>query len=373
MGDERGGASRRSFGSRVCHLVGHRGVDLVTDPAEHWQRAQRNGFCHAREVERQQVGAIATAAHHGDHVDVGLPERVQRSYQIGLGRDALHSGVAQQHFERVTACRQLMGEVGVGCAAVGRHEPDPQRHQRQRHSGVAPQQTRFGQLGEDPLPVGSQHAQGEVWVDAAHDELHLPAAGVVLHFGADPHLDAVVERQTACCGEVAVHQALAPLEQRHPHAGAPAIIARTRLDEVEVDVAARRHRVADDLAAHPDLTGEGLLDRVADCGRQVRDRPRAVGLACRVPGRCPDAFDSAAHGSEAVTNSSASRPNYATPAGLRAKRSAVQASIGCAAEGCQSGRMGRSRKPLWPSGHRGFESHTFRHTPAAAERRAAAP
>jgi hypothetical protein len=31
-------------------------------------------------------------------------------------------------------------------------------------------------------------------------------------------------------------------------------------------------------------------------------------------------------------------------------------------EGCQSGRMGRSRKSLWPPGHRGFESLTFRHT-----------
>ena len=31
------------------------------------------------------------------------------------------------------------------------------------------------------------------------------------------------------------------------------------------------------------------------------------------------------------------------------------------AEGCQSGRMGRPRKPLWPPGHHGFESHTFRH------------
>ena len=30
-------------------------------------------------------------------------------------------------------------------------------------------------------------------------------------------------------------------------------------------------------------------------------------------------------------------------------------------ESCQSGRMGRSRKPLWLSGHRGFESHALRH------------
>ncbi len=29
-------------------------------------------------------------------------------------------------------------------------------------------------------------------------------------------------------------------------------------------------------------------------------------------------------------------------------------------ESCQSGRMGRSRKPLWLSGHRGFESHALR-------------
>ena len=29
-------------------------------------------------------------------------------------------------------------------------------------------------------------------------------------------------------------------------------------------------------------------------------------------------------------------------------------------EGCQSGRMGRPRKSLWPPGHRGFESLTFR-------------
>ncbi len=140
--------------------------------------------------------------------------------------------------------------------------------------------------------------------------LHLPAAGEVLHFGADAHLDAVVECQTACCSEVTVHQALAPLEQRHPHACAPAIVAGTGLDEVEVDVAARRHRVADDLAPHPDLAGKGPLDGLADGGRQVRNRPRAVGLACRVSGRGPGAFDSAAHGSEAVTNLSASRPNY---------------------------------------------------------------
>ena len=33
----------------------------------------------------------------------------------------------------------------------------------------------------------------------------------------------------------------------------------------------------------------------------------------------------------------------------------------CEAEGCRSGRTGRSRKPLWPSGHRGFKSHTLRH------------
>ena len=30
-------------------------------------------------------------------------------------------------------------------------------------------------------------------------------------------------------------------------------------------------------------------------------------------------------------------------------------------ESCQSGRMGRSRKPLWVSAHRGFESHALRH------------
>ena len=40
---------------------------------------------------------------------------------------------------------------------------------------------------------------------------------------------------------------------------------------------------------------------------------------------------------------------------------AVAAPIACPAEGCQSGRMGRPRKPLWPPGHRGFESHTLRH------------
>ena len=32
------------------------------------------------------------------------------------------------------------------------------------------------------------------------------------------------------------------------------------------------------------------------------------------------------------------------------------------AEGCQSGRSGRSRKPLYPQGYRGFESHPLRQT-----------
>ena len=32
------------------------------------------------------------------------------------------------------------------------------------------------------------------------------------------------------------------------------------------------------------------------------------------------------------------------------------------AERCQSGRSGRSRKPLWVQAHRGFESHPLRHT-----------
>ena len=34
-------------------------------------------------------------------------------------------------------------------------------------------------------------------------------------------------------------------------------------------------------------------------------------------------------------------------------------------ESCQSGRMGRSRKPLWLSGHRGFESHALRRNPSS--------
>jgi hypothetical protein len=29
-------------------------------------------------------------------------------------------------------------------------------------------------------------------------------------------------------------------------------------------------------------------------------------------------------------------------------------------EECESGRIGRSRKPLWSQGHRGFESHLLR-------------
>ena len=35
--------------------------------------------------------------------------------------------------------------------------------------------------------------------------------------------------------------------------------------------------------------------------------------------------------------------------------------------------MGRPRKPLWPSGHRGFESHTLRHLTAAPARAPVAP
>ena len=37
-------------------------------------------------------------------------------------------------------------------------------------------------------------------------------------------------------------------------------------------------------------------------------------------------------------------------------------------ESCQSGRMGRSRKPLWLSGHRGFESHALRHDRSGCRR-----
>ena len=32
-------------------------------------------------------------------------------------------------------------------------------------------------------------------------------------------------------------------------------------------------------------------------------------------------------------------------------------------EECESGRIGRSRKPLWSQGHRGFESHLLRKPP----------
>ena len=38
----------------------------------------------------------------------------------------------------------------------------------------------------------------------------------------------------------------------------------------------------------------------------------------------------------------------------------VSANLTCP-EGCESGRIGRSRKPLCPRGHRGFESHSLRH------------
>ncbi len=52
-----------------------------------------------------------------------------------------------------------------------------------------------------------------------------------------------------------------------------------------------------------------------------------------------------------------SSPNDAEPAGWPASSASVASPV----EGCQSGRMGRPRKPLWPPGHRGFKSHTFRH------------
>jgi tRNA(Arg) A34 adenosine deaminase TadA len=42
-------------------------------------------------------------------------------------------------------------------------------------------------------------------------------------------------------------------------------------------------------------------------------------------------------------------------------------------ESCQSGRMGRPRKPLWVSAHRGFESLTLRHLISAIDRRPRAP
>ena len=38
----------------------------------------------------------------------------------------------------------------------------------------------------------------------------------------------------------------------------------------------------------------------------------------------------------------------------------------CLAERCQSGRSGRSRKPLYLHGYRGFESHPLRHHPRQA-------
>src|SRR5215217_3867408 len=47
-------------------------------------------------------------------------------------------------------------------------------------------------------------------------------------------------------------------------------------------------------------------------------------------------------------------------ADLRAGATGADASLPSPAEGCQSGRMGRPRKPLWPPVHRGFESLTLR-------------
>lgn len=46
--------------------------------------------------------------------------------------------------------------------------------------------------------------------------------------------------------------------------------------------------------------------------------------------------------------------------GIRQLRGGRRQLLAFPPEGCQSGRMGRPRKPLWPPGHRGFESHTFR-------------
>jgi hypothetical protein len=44
-----------------------------------------------------------------------------------------------------------------------------------------------------------------------------------------------------------------------------------------------------------------------------------------------------------------------------ARRGMADFSLASTEEGCQSGRMGRPRKPLKSSGFRGFESHAFRH------------
>ncbi len=50
----------------------------------------------------------------------------------------------------------------------------------------------------------------------------------------------------------------------------------------------------------------------------------------------------------------------AAPRRLRARELFVR--VRRPAEGCRSGRSGRSRKPLYPRGYRGFESHPLRHS-----------
>ena len=109
-GGARGGSLERTGGQ----ILDRRPVDLVADAHEDGHPAPGDGARDDLFVEGGEVGAGATASHHGDQLDTGSFCGSDRTGHLVFGAGTLDRGVHQEHAPVLAARLELGDEVVEG-------------------------------------------------------------------------------------------------------------------------------------------------------------------------------------------------------------------------------------------------------------------
>ena len=179
--------------------------------------------------------------------------------------------------ERVSARGDLLAEVGVRSGAMAGDQCDTKRNQWHGHLAVGVDQAFGLESTKELFPIGAESTQRELRVDRGHIELDLTTRNVHLDRTPNSHLDAILDSDgIAGSFDDAVHDLAIRVEQRDGDRSLGLRAGSDRVDQIEVDMAARRTVDVANLTLYPDLWRKCSFDGLGEPARELTDRKRVV-------------------------------------------------------------------------------------------------
>ena len=261
-------------------LVGHAAVDLVADPGEDGDRQGGDLPGDGLAVEHCEVRPRPAAPNERHDVRCQRDRPTKGRHERRPGVDALHPRVDHMDRPAEAAGFELVEEVGARRARDARHERHPERHLGQREAGVSVHQAFCSQGGEHPLTLVGQPPERVVGVDRRHPEPELAGPSPELEVAPDAHVEPVLHAEGLVAPELGVDRPAVLLPEHDADPGDGSVAVGRRLDQIEVQGAARGAvRVQRlDLAPQPHLVLERPVDDGADALGQLGDGERRCGV-----------------------------------------------------------------------------------------------